>query len=170
MRSVEGVGHAVEVGVGILDADLLDNPPDGHTVGDMTVYNVFVTHARVQDSERISLAREDKRTRVSWARKVTEISPVVIHGDIPRLFSELGAGIGFHSRVPTKRKPGHAAVLGNNIERITVLVLRIGIDDETTRKSTTDGELGLGWEPLVLTSSRKWPEAIREISRGILMA
>lgn len=170
MRSVEGVCHAVEVGVGILDADLLDNPPDGHTVGDMTVYNVFVTHARVQDSERISLAREDKRTRVSWARKVTEISPVVIYGDLPGLFSEIVAGIGFHSRVPTQRKLGRAAVLGNDIERITVLVLRIGIDDAEIRKSMTDGEPEIGWNPSATTSGSERPEEILELPSGILMA
>lgn len=38
LRSVEVVGDAVELGEGILDEDLLDNPPDGCTVGDMVVH------------------------------------------------------------------------------------------------------------------------------------
>jgi len=36
--SVEAVGDAVELGEGILDEDLLDNPPDGCTIGDVVVH------------------------------------------------------------------------------------------------------------------------------------
>ena len=36
--SVEGLGDAVIVGRGILVADLLDDPPNGRTVGDMVIY------------------------------------------------------------------------------------------------------------------------------------
>jgi hypothetical protein len=38
LRSVEGVGDAVELGVGILDEDLLDDPPEGRTVGDVIIH------------------------------------------------------------------------------------------------------------------------------------
>ena len=57
LRSVEGVGHAVEIGVGILDEDLLDNPPDGRTVGNMVVQ--ASRHSRVQHGERVAVSRED---------------------------------------------------------------------------------------------------------------
>ena len=58
LRSVEGVGHAVEIGVGILDEDLLDNPPDGRTVGNMVVQ--ASRHSRVQHGERVAVSREDQ--------------------------------------------------------------------------------------------------------------
>ena len=38
LHSVEAVGDAVELGKGILDEDLLDNPPDGCTVGNVVVH------------------------------------------------------------------------------------------------------------------------------------
>ena len=38
LRSVGVVADAVELGEGILDEDLLDNPPDGRTVGDVVVH------------------------------------------------------------------------------------------------------------------------------------
>lgn len=38
LRSIEAVGDAVELGEGILDEDLLDDPPDGRTVGDVVMY------------------------------------------------------------------------------------------------------------------------------------
>ena len=39
MRSVEGVGDAVKLGMGILDEDLLDDPPEGRTVGDVVMHS-----------------------------------------------------------------------------------------------------------------------------------
>ena len=38
LRSVEGVGDPVEPGGGILVEDLLDDPPDGRTVGDVVMH------------------------------------------------------------------------------------------------------------------------------------
>lgn len=38
LRSVEGVSDAVELGEGILDEDLLENPPDERTIGDVVVH------------------------------------------------------------------------------------------------------------------------------------
>ena len=37
-RSVKVAGDAVELGKGILDEDLLGNPPDGRSVGDVVVH------------------------------------------------------------------------------------------------------------------------------------
>ena len=41
LRSVEAVGHAVELGEGILAKDLLDNPPDGRPVGDVVTMHAL---------------------------------------------------------------------------------------------------------------------------------
>ena len=34
---VKGVGHAIELCIGVLDKDLLNNPPDGRSIGNMVV-------------------------------------------------------------------------------------------------------------------------------------
>jgi len=38
LRSVGGVGDAVQLGGGILDEELLDDPPEGRTVGDVIIH------------------------------------------------------------------------------------------------------------------------------------
>ena len=38
LRSVEGVGDAVELGGGILAEDLLDDPPEGRAIRNMIVH------------------------------------------------------------------------------------------------------------------------------------
>ena len=167
LRSVEGVGHAVELGVGILDEDLLDNPPDGRTVGNMVVQ--ASRHSRVQHGERVAVSREDQGARVTVIREVARGLAIVVHDDLPGLEPEVGAGIGVHTRVAAQRKLGRVAVFGNDIEGLAVFVLRIGIDDETARKSTTDGELEIGWDRSALTNGSDGPEEILELTSSILI-
>ena len=38
LHSVEGVGDAVELGQGVPDEDLLNDPPEGRAVGDMIIH------------------------------------------------------------------------------------------------------------------------------------
>jgi len=38
LHSVEGVGDAIELGGGIFAEDLLDDPPEGCTVGDVIMH------------------------------------------------------------------------------------------------------------------------------------
>ena len=105
-------------------------------------------------------------------RKVAHIARsfgVLVHDDLPGLEPEVGAGIGVHTRVAAQRKLGRVAVFGNDIEGLAVFVLRIGIDDETARKSTTDGELEIGWDRSALTNGSDGPEEILELTSSILI-
>ena len=38
LRSVEGVGDAVELSIGILAKGLLNDPPEGRTIGDVVMH------------------------------------------------------------------------------------------------------------------------------------
>ena len=156
LRSVEGVGHTVELGVGILDEDLLDNPPNGCTVSNMVVQ--ASRHSRVQDGERVAITRKDKRTRIAMVRKVPRSLAIVVDDDLPGLESEVGAGIGVHARVAAQGKLGRVAVLANDVEGCAILVLRIGVDDEAARKSGTDGQLEVGWDLPGLAKGKGGPE------------
>ena len=60
LYSVKVVGHAVELGIGILDEDLLDYPPDGGTEGDVVVRVRASRHSRVRNRDRVAVAIEDE--------------------------------------------------------------------------------------------------------------
>ena len=74
-------------------------------------------------------------------RKVSQGLAVVIHNDLPGLFSEVGAGIGFQARITIQSELGRVAEFTDNIKWITVPILRIGVEDATASESSTDGEL-----------------------------
>ena len=154
--TVEDVGHAVELGEGILDEDLLDNPPDGRTVCDVVMH--APRHSRVQDGERVAITRKDERTRIAMVRKVAPSLAIVVDDDLPGPESEVGASIGVHARVAAQGKLGRVAVLANDVEGIAILVLRVGVDDEAARKSGTDGELEVGWDLPGLAKGSEGPE------------
>jgi hypothetical protein len=156
LRSLDGVVDAIELGEGILDEDLLDNPPDGRTVCDVVVH--ASRHSRVQDGERVAITRKDKRTRIAMIRKVPRSLAIVVDDDLPGLESEVGAGIGVHARVAAQGKLSRVAVLANDVEGLAILVLRIGVDDEAATKSGTDGELEVGWDLPGLANGSDGPE------------
>jgi hypothetical protein len=93
LHSVDG--DAAELGEGILLADLLDDPPDGRSKSDMVVY--ASRHTQVQDSERLAVAREDKRAGIAALRKIARRLAIIVNDRLPRLKSEIGADIGFHT-------------------------------------------------------------------------
>ena len=168
LRSVEAVGDVVELGEGILDQDLLDNPPDRRTVGNVVVR--ASRHSRVQDGESVTVAREDEGARVAVVRKITRSLVVVIDRHLPGLESEVGADIGVHARVAAQGKLGRGAVFADNVEGFAILVLRVGIDDEAASKSATDGQLEVGWDRPAVTNGSDRPEEILELSGGVLVS
>lgn len=168
LRSVEAVGDAVELGEGILDEDLLDDPPDGRAVGDVVVH--ASRHSRAQDGERVAVAREDEGARVAMLRKVARSLAIVVDDHFPGLESEVGADIGVHGRVAAQGKLGRVAVLADDVEGVAILVLRVGIDGEAASKSATDGELEVGWDRPALTNGSDGPEEILELTGGVLIS
>lgn len=124
----------------------------------------------MQDSERLAVAREDERAGIAAFRKVARRLAVVVDDRLPRLESELGAGIGLHARVAAKRKISRVAVLADDIERLAVLVLSIRSDDELARDDGMDGELEVGRDILALANGSNRPEAILKLAGGVLFA
>ena len=49
-------------------------------------------------------------------------------------------------------------------------ILRIGVEDVTASKSSTDGELEIGWDCPALANSSEGPEEILELTSGILIS
>ena len=130
LGSVEGVLHAVELGRGIPLEEQLDNPPEGRSVSDVVVHSS--RHARVQDGEAGTVAGEGERFGIALGRKVSS-ALAIIDNDLAGLESELGTSIGVHAGIVAQRKLGGVAILGDDIEGLSVLVCRIGIDDEAAR-------------------------------------
>ena len=168
LRSVEVVGDAAELGKGILDKNLLDNPPDGRSVGDVVVH--ASRHSRVQDAECIAIAREDEGARVAMFRKGARSLAIVVDDHLPGLKSVIGADISVHTGVAAQSKLGRVAVLADDVEGIAILVLCVGIDEEATSKSATDGELEVGWDRPALTNGSNRPEEILELTGGVLVS
>lgn len=171
-RSVEGAGDAIELGGGILDEDLLDDPPHGSPVSNVVVE--ATGHARMEHGEPVAVASEDKGARIAMvgeiARGLTSLSlGIIVHHDLPGLDPELVAGVPVHTRVASQGKIGGIAVFSNDIERLTVLILGVWIEDEATRESTRDGELEVGRDGLALASGVDRPEEIFEFAGGELV-
>ena len=168
LRSVEGVGDAAELGEGILDEDLLDDPPEGRTIGDVIIH--ASRHSRVQDGEPVARAREDKRARVTMVRKVARILAIVIDDHVSGLESKVGGGISLHAGIAAQCELSRAAVLGDDVKGVTVLVLRVGTVDETARQSASDGELEVGWDVPVIANGSDGPEEILEFTGAVLVS
>ena len=168
LRSVEVVGDAAELGKGILDEDLLDDPPDGRSVGNVVVR--ASRHSRVQDAERVAIARKDEGARVAVLRKVARSLAIVVNDHLPGLESVIGAGIGLHARVAAQGKLGRVAVLADDVEGIAILVLCVGIDEEAASKSATDGELEVGWDHPALGNGSNRPKEILELTGGVVVS
>ena len=102
---------------------------------------------------------------------------MVIHSDLPGLFSEVGADIGFHARITTQSELGSVAVFTDNmkwiidnIKRITIPILHIGVEDATASESSTDGELEIVWDCPAFVNVSEGPEEILELISGILIS
>ena len=74
-----------------------------------------------------------------------------------------------HAGIVSQRKLGGIAILADDVKGLSVLVLGIGVDDEAARHSAKDGELEIGWDRLVLANGSDWPEAILELTDGVLV-
>jgi len=124
----------------------------------------------VQDGEPVARAREDERARIAVVRKVTRSLAIVIDDHVPGLESEVGAGIGLHAGIAAQCELSRAAVLGDDVKALAILVLRVGIVDEAARQSAMDGELEVGWDRPALANGSDGPEAILELTGAVLVS
>ena len=102
-------------------------------------------------------------------RKVPQSLAIVVDDDLPGLESEVGASVGLHARITTQGKLSRITVLADDIKRLAVFVLCVGIDYEASRKSATDGELEVRWDCLVAANSIDGPKAVFELT-GVKVA
>ena len=102
--------------------------------------------------------------------KISRRQVVVIDDHLLGLESEVGTDIGLHTGVAAQGELSRIAILGDDVERLAVLVLRVGIDDEATRQSATDGELEGVWELPALTNGSDGPETILELKVAVLVS
>jgi hypothetical protein len=124
----------------------------------------------VQDGKRVAITHEDEGARVTMVRKVTRSLAIVVHHDLPGFESVVGANVGIHARVAAQGKLGRVAVLADDVKGMAIFVLCVGIDDETARKSTTDGELEVGWDCSALANGSDRPEEILKLTGGVLIS
>jgi hypothetical protein len=124
----------------------------------------------VQDGEPVARTREDERSRIAVVRKVARFLAMVIDDLFPGLESEVGTGIGLHGGIAAQCELSRVAVLGDDIKRLAILVLRVGIVDEATRQSAMDGELEVGWDRPALSNGSDGPEEILELTGAVLVS
>ena len=117
-------GRAVEVGVRIVNFELLDGPPRRSAIGDVAAETF--QHARVEDIEHMTITSEDERARVALCGEVAGRLTVVVNGHFDRLSTKLIAKISFQSGIASRRKVGGVAILPNDVNGIPILVVTVG--------------------------------------------
>jgi hypothetical protein len=95
---------------------------------------------------------------------------MVIDDHFPGLESEVGAGISLHAGIAAQCEHSRVAVLGDDIKRLAILVLRVVIVDEAARQSAIDGELEAGWDGPTLANGSDGPEEILELTGAVLVS
>ena len=123
----------------------------------------------MQDGETVAVAREDEGARIAVARKVARSLAIVIDDHVPGLESEVGAGIGIHTRIAAQCELSRVAVLGDDIEGLAILVLRVRIIDEAARQTAMDGELEVGWDRPAIANGSDGPEEVLKLT-GVVLA
>ena len=123
-RLVGEEGRAVEVGVRIVDFELLDGPPRRSAVGDVAAETF--RHARVEDSEHKTTTSEDERARVALCGEVAGRLTVVVNGHFDGLSAKRIAEISLQSGIASRRKVGGVAVLPDDVNGISILVVTVG--------------------------------------------
>jgi len=123
----------------------------------------FVGHARVQDGDGVAIAGDDQRAGVAVVTEVARGLAVVEDGDFLGLDTKVVAGVGFELRVAAERQVRPAPVLGDDVQRLAVLVYGVGSDDEVMRQDAGDGELEVLGDSLVTTDGNVGPEEVLEL-------
>jgi hypothetical protein len=100
---------AIEVGVGILVFDLLDNPPGRHGERDMVA--PASGHAGVEKTDHITHAIDDERARIAFGGEIAGLLVVVIYGEFHGLLPKIIGEVGLQACVPSHGEIARASVL-----------------------------------------------------------
>ncbi len=126
---------AVEVGVRILGFKLLDGPPGGGSVGNMTAGTFW--HPRVEDTDHKTLAIEDERAWVALGGEWAGLLIVVVDGEFGGLDAKLIAKVGLQPGVASNCEVAGVTIIHDDKAGLAVAVETVGISQE------------LGWDPTV---------------------
>ena len=124
----------------------------------------------MQDGDGVAIAGDDQRAGVAVVTEVARGLAVVEDGDFLGLDTKVVAGVGFELRVAAERQVRPAPVLGDDVQRLAVLVYGVGSDDEAMRQDAGDGELEVLGDALVAADGNVGPEEVLELPRVVSIA
>lgn len=156
----------VEVGVRILDFELLNDPPGGSCVGDVAV-SAF-RYPRVKHTDHPALAIEDERARVALGGERPRLLIVVVDGEFYGLDAKLIASVGLQAGEASHRKVTRATVFHDDDAGLAIAVETVGIGQEIARETAVDPELAIGGELEHRPTVTLRVEFVGELLRSIL--
>ena len=173
LGSIDGVGHAIEIGEGVLLEDLLDDPPNRGSIRHMVMETT--RHARVKHGKRFAVAGEDKRARVAMVREIsrsleTMSLRVVVNDNFTRLNPKLVAGVRVHAATTSQGEIGGTAVLGEDDNWFSGFVFCLRVDDGATWGDTGDRKLQVSRDGTALALDVDRPKQVLEFRRLELIA
>lgn len=104
-------GHAVKVGVQVMDFEFPDGPSRRSAVGGVAAETN--RHVRAEDSEHTTIAIEDEWTQVAFCGEVAGCLTVVVDGNFDRLY-ETRRKVSLQPRTAFRYKVGDVTVLPDN--------------------------------------------------------
>jgi len=137
-------GRAVEYGIGIMEQELLDDPPQGRSECDMAVHTS--RHAGVKEGKPITIAVPDERARVTVVGEIARGLVVVVNDDFLGLETDVSADIALQSGVASEPQTSLGTILSNDVEGIPVVVQTVGLSKELARDSLAELEQTIGGE------------------------
>ena len=135
---------AIEVGVGILFLDLLDEPPGRRGEGDMVARTSG--HAGVKKTDHVAQAIDDEGTGVALGGEIAGLLVVVEDGELDGLLPKVVGSVSLQARVLSDGEVARVSVLENSEAGLIVAIDTVGIGELLARGDTHDPELAIGGE------------------------
>lgn len=134
----------IEVGVGILLLDLLDEPPDRR--GEGNVVAGASGHTGVEKTDHVAHAIDDKGTRVALGGEIARLLVVIKDSELDGLTPKVVGSVSLQARVLSDGDVARVSVLENSEAGLVVAVEAVGIGELLAREDTPDAELAIGRE------------------------
>lgn len=160
-------GRAVEDGIGVTKQELLDDPPQGRSKGNVAMHSSG--HAGVKEGKPTTLAVKDQRARVSVVGEIARGEVKVVNDDFLGLQTDVSADVALQTRIASKRETGLATILANHVQGVPVLVDTVGINEKLARESLADLQQAIGGELEAFAVGNVRPELPLEFLRIIFI-
>jgi hypothetical protein len=158
-------GCAVEDGIGVMKQDLLNDPPQGRSKGNMVIHSSG--HTGVKEGKPTTIAVKDQRARVSVVGEISRGQVEVVNDDFLGLQTDVSADIALQTRVVSKRQTGLATILANHVQGVPELVDTVRISEKLARESLADLQQAIGGEPEAVAVGNVRPKLPLEFQRII---